>query len=240
LRDVVQELAGSDWLVEDDDFDSLCAKAGIDFEELMRVPGPLEPSQLEDVVRKEIGDLGELLAVLILIGHESRDPALVFPKNTLKLYERVSEPGVDVIALSLDMSLASDAELTADEHLTLVESKGSGSSSFVQLASAAAGSLNDIDAARLQRELRLIRSSLRIRGATDQAKRVKKFLIGFAEHSSSVGMCAVLLSPMPLREPVAYDGLGRLANSRPVHGHHIFAPVHDVRRRVFGFRHNDE
>src|SRR2546428_11598778 len=68
LADVCSHLAGVDWFSEPA-IEEACHEAGLDFDELRLVPPSAADHAAEDLERKEIGDLGELLAVLHLLAH---------------------------------------------------------------------------------------------------------------------------------------------------------------------------
>jgi hypothetical protein len=236
LTDLAEQLAGMDWVDEDDDFIEECDAAGIDYERLIGVEGPLTPNQADDLERKEIGDLGELIGLLFLLAYDDADPVQVLPKNTLKLYERISEPGIDILAFSLDLSLSASDPLQQTEVMTILESKASGSDSFVTLGTQSAASLKGVGLVRLQRELRLARASYRTRGEPEAAKRLKRFLVEFHRRGQLAANYAFLTGNQPVTEPYACDALGELSDLRPLSATLFRADIGGLRVSVYSFR----
>jgi hypothetical protein len=236
LREVAERLAGLDWADNNSEFLEACAGAGLDYDTLIQLPGPLSPEQEEDLRRKELGDLGELLTTFAVLAHYSFEPALVFAKNVLKLYERVSEPGVDVIGLSMDMASDERTRLVPGEAVSLIETKASENRDLQHLASEAANSLDDIDLHKLQRELRLIRASLEARGAAEAAERLPFFLLEFVDPAGAVRMMAFLACPESPSEPVRFGGLAELGQKHALTAAIAVVETGPLRQEVLRFR----
>lgn len=241
LAYVCSVLDGTDWF-EDDEFAQDCVEAGIDPEVLARVHGGLTPSQLADRKRKQTGDLGEILAVADQLGYRSSNPAETFPKNIRKLYIQISEPGVDVLVLSLDLQSRDTEFLAERDHLTLVEAKGSAThESHAALAALAANSLSQLNNARLQRELLMLQELYAHSGHNAAAKRLRYFLLAFAERTDNVSYCAYLLSEAKLPADLACPELVVLGSpERPVSVTACEAPVAGLEQSAFSHRYADD
>jgi hypothetical protein len=236
LAACAKAVAGWDWVDDDPEFEDACVDAGIDFEALLRIEGERTAEQEVDRARKELGDLGELLAVLHLLGHHELDPRQVLPKNLLKLYELVSEPGVDVLVFDLDLGDEARDHLAEGEEAIIVECKAGAIPSFSNLARSAGSSIESLDIARWARELKLARANFLERGATAAAKRVKDFVIRFGLGHPSIRAVAVLASNAELEDPAAFGGLDAVAAMRPVRCTAMVLDMSALRGSTFQFR----
>jgi hypothetical protein len=145
LAELVEALAGKDWAEGDDEFERLCDEAAMDFEEVMRPPSRTTPRSDEDLRRKELGDLGELLALLHALAHLGYNPALVLPKNALKIFERKSESGIDVLCFEMTLEADETGPLPEDRAL-IIESKVGPDSPYRSLAREAADYFDSVSA----------------------------------------------------------------------------------------------
>ncbi len=145
LNSLVIELDGLDWATTDPELLQLCVAADVDFAELVALGAPQSQPQIDDRVRKQTGDMAELIAVLVLLSADNVPPGSITAKNVLKLYETISEQGVDVVVAQLDVADHGTADVP-QERLYLIEVKGSAvAASFDALAQDARNSIDGID-----------------------------------------------------------------------------------------------
>jgi hypothetical protein len=157
-----------------------------------------------------LGDLGELLALLHALAHLGYNPALVLPKNALKIFERKSESGIDVLCFEMTLEADETGPLPEDRAL-IIESKVGPDSPYRSLAREAADYFDSVSAHQWQRELLLAQSSLRSRGAPAPAARLKYFLPGWPAHES-VDRLAFLVSKRSADEPLDVSPLDSTSN----------------------------
>jgi hypothetical protein len=210
LADLARSLAGQDWIDEDEEFEDICAEAGIDYQETMR-PEP-RPGSEADLAKKELGDLGELIALLHALCHVGHAPRCVLAKNALKLSERKSESGIDVLCFALDLDSDEVGGLLASDKVTLVESKAGRKRTFRALALEAAEYFDSMTLHQWQRELMLAQASPASRGAGAAAKRIKHLLLVFPS-GDQIRRLAFLVSDRSIAEPVDLDPLDAVSGA---------------------------
>lgn len=234
LTGVARELDAADWAADDEAFARECIEAGMSYERLTRLPPPASIGQEQDRARKELGDLGELVAVLHLLGHLGYPAPDVFGKNVLKLYELTSEHGIDAIAVRLNDEAAEG--LAENETLLICEAKAATHESYPALAGRARESFDLIDGHRLQREMRLLAADLRAQGRATAARRVRHFITAYLRGDPRVGVLAVLISDSQIPDPLSLAPLESLAAKRPVRVSLMNFDLDGARADVFAHR----
>lgn len=169
------------------------------------------PDQKMDGVRAqqanvELGDLGESLGVLSLIGYCGHDAQTIHPKNLLKINPRYSERGIDILAIRLsDTEIPEEEGLCDDDDLHIYESKASGASteSFRGLLSEAASTRASITPSRLCGELTVARDRIaECDGHDRRARRLKWFIIEHTEETGRIQSGALLAASQDINTAV--------------------------------------
>ena len=232
LKEIAEELAGLDWASDDEEFERLCVEAEMDFAEVVRPPIRRKPSSEEDLRRKELGDLGELLALLHALSHLNADPRTTMAKNAIKLYEQISEPGVDVLTFALDLQSDEQHALLPTDQVLLVESKMRTDAGFATMADDAARYFAGIKPHHWQRELLLAQASLGARGAIAASRRVKYFL-PIWPCGDPIQRLAFLTSSVNAEEPINLSSLDSVTRSEAAI---LSIDVDACREVVFAYR----
>jgi hypothetical protein len=153
-------------------------------------------------------------------------------KNAIKLYEQISEPGVDVLTFALDLESDEQHALLASDQALLIESKMRTDAGFATMADDAARYFAGIKLHHWQRELLLAQASLRARGAMAASRRVKYFLpIWPGAHS--IRRLAYLTSSVNVEEPVDLSSLDSITGSEAAI---LSIDVDACREVVFAYR----
>lgn len=236
LKEIAEELSGLDWARDDEEFERLCLEAEMDFAEVAKPPVRRKPSSEDDLRKKELGDLGELLALLHVLSHMNADARTTMAKNAIKLYEQISEPGVDVLSFALDFESDEQNALLPTDQVLLIESKVRTDAGFATMADDAARYFARIKLHHWQRELLLAQASLRERGALPASHRVKYFL-PIWPGGDSIHRLAYLTSSVTVQEPIDLSSLDPIASSEAVI---LSIDVDACRDVVFAYRRSAE
>lgn len=170
---------------------SECEAAGISQSDLHAIP-LTTPGQRTSRSNIESGDLCELLGCMALISFGGFEVHEIHPKNLLKLNPRVSDPGMDIIGLSLDQS-SENQGLLPNDRLLVVEAKSSKTKGTVILHERAKNTHAAYEVIRFNRELRLLKSQRSQReGKHPKQDRIKYFVQKLEEPSETLTHGAML------------------------------------------------